>query len=89
MSGAGLKLDLLRTVQRLDLDLSTKNGLGDGDLLLAVDIGAVAREEVVVKDVDLNDQVAGLAVKRLVATALDFEQRAVFNGLRYGHTELD
>lgn len=62
MRSAGLQLNFLRAFKSLDLHDAAKDGLGDGDLLLAVDVEAVASEVLVLLELDLDDKITATAV---------------------------
>ena len=47
MRGAGLQRNLLRAFESFDLYGTAEDGLGDGDLLLAVNVVAVASKPLV------------------------------------------
>ena len=79
--GTRLKRDLLDALESLDFDGAAENCLGYRYLLLAVDVEVLATVSLVLQHFDLDDEVAGPAVERLVAPVLDSEKHPVVDGL--------
>ena len=77
----GLKRDFLHAFESLDFDGAAENCLGYRYLLLAVDVVVLATVALVLHQSDLDDEVAGPAVERLVAPVLDSEKHPVIDGL--------
>ena len=74
---AWLKVDRSRPFDSLDFHGAAEDGLGDRDLLSAVNIVAVAAEPLMVLQVDLDDEVARVPVQELMAAVPNPEQHAI------------
>lgn len=81
VGSARLELHLFIALESGNSDGSAEDCLGEGDLLRAVEVVSDAFKLLVLAHVDLYNEVAGLAVKRLVAAVFEPQQSAVIDGL--------
>ena len=81
VGGARLEIHRLIALEGRYGDGAAEDRLGEGDLLRAVEVVVDAFENFVLAHVDLDNEVAGLAVQRLVAAVFEPQQGAVIDGL--------
>lgn len=74
---ARLQNHFSHALEGLDFDRATEDRLREGDLLLAVEVVGLVRVSFVLAHVDLDNEVAGLAVQRLVAAVTQPQQHTV------------
>ena len=81
VGSAWLELHLLIAQKSRYCDVSAKDRLGERNLLRAVEIVADALKFFVLAHANLDNEVAGRAIRRLVAAAFEPQQSAVIDGL--------
>lgn len=75
--GARLEIDDLRSLESLNLHGAAKDGLGNRDLLRAMNVVSNTFVALVFFQLDLDDEVADVPVQELVTSVLDAEEHAV------------
>ena len=81
VGGARLELHRLIALEGRYCHVAAEDRLGERNLLSAVEIVADAFKFFVLAHVDLDNEVAGLAIQRLVAAVFQPQQSAVVDGL--------